>query len=197
MTKIILGSSSPRRAEILNYFSLPFDIAKSDFNEDEIPFRGNPLDYVKDLALAKLHSLHDKFKESIIVTADTTVYREGKIYNKPKSENEAFQAILELQGTYHSVFTGIALYDGRNETPYFYEVEETKVLFNPLTDEEILKYLSKIGWADKASGYAIQMAGGLIVNRIEGCYYNVMGLPINALRKILKRANIELWDYIK
>ena len=75
--------------------------------------------------------------------------------------------------------------------------EETRVLFNPMTPEEIRHYHKKLHWSDKAGGYAIQMAGGLAVKKIDGCYYNVMGLPINSVRQLLLQVKIDLWDYLK
>lgn len=196
MTHFILGSGSPRRKEILNYYSLGFTQESSHFDESSIAFHGDPQTYAIDLALGKLLQLKEKFPKAIILTADTVVYADGKIYNKPKDEEEAFRFLFELGGKWHSVFTALTLYDGQTSQKIFKEIEETKVLFNPLTPEEIRQYHSKIDWADKAGGYAIQMGAGLIVNRIDGCYYNVMGLPINALSRLLKNVNIDLWNSI-
>lgn len=199
MTRFILGSGSPRRKEILSYFSLPFEQQSPLFDEESVLFSGDPKDYVTKLTNGKLSNLKDKFPQSLILTADTVVYCDGKIYNKPKDEEEAFQYLSELSGKWHSVYTGLSLFDGRdiNNQKVFHEIEETRVLFNPLTPNEIRHYHSKIHWADKAGGYAIQMGAGLVVNKIDGCYYNVMGLPINTLRKLLKKVNLELWDYVK
>lgn len=191
---LILGSQSPRRKEILNYFSLPFEQASPLFDEDSIPFEGYPERFVCRLSDGKALALQYLYPESAILTADTIVYRDGKIYPKPDSPEEAFQALSELAGEWHSVFTGVTLsFKGQ----LYHQYEETSVLFNPLSQSEIRHYHSKIHWADKAGGYAIQMAGGLIVRRIEGCYYNVMGLPINTVRDLLQKIGIELWDYVK
>lgn len=199
MTHFILGSQSPRRKEILNYFSLAFEQQSSDFDESTIPFTGDPKKYVATLAHCKSLELANKFPSSIILTADTVVYYNGKVYNKPKDEEEAFSALTELVGQWHSVFTALCIYDGRdlNNPTIYEEVEETRVLLNALTPDEIRHYHSKIHWNDKAAGYAIQTGAGLIVNKIDGCYHNVMGLPINTLRKLLKKSEIELWDFVK
>ena len=194
MSRLILGSQSPRRKEILGYFTLPFEQVSPDFDESLVPFEGDPVHYVTQLSLAKAHSIERKFPEAMVLTADTVVYRDGKIYGKPKDEQEAFKYLLELSGEWHSVYTGVAL-TYQNHAHHLYE--ETRVLFNPLSIGEIRHYHTKLHWADKAGGYAIQMAGGLIVNKIDGCYYNVMGLPINSVRKLLLNAGIELWDYLK
>lgn len=194
MKPIILGSQSPRRVEIMNYFSLPFIQKASLFDEESVPFLGNPEAYAKAISEGKNRALAEQFPEETILTADTIVYRNGKIYGKPANEEMAAGYLSELVGEWHSVFTSVTL-----KAPRFLstEIAETKVLFNPLKPEQIAHYHRKIHWADKAGGYAIQMAGGLLVNRIEGCYYNVLGLPINVVRSLLQKIDIELWDYLK
>ena len=194
MTPLILASQSPRRQEILGYFSLPFKAVTSHFNEESISFKGNPADFVSRIALGKAKALLPNFPDHIILAADTTVYKDGKNYGKPANAEEAFQALSELAGQWHSVFTGLALIKGEQ---MWTTSEETRVLFNPLTPEEIRHYHKKLHWSDKAGGYAVQMAGGLAINRIEGCYYNVMGLPINSVRRLLLNVEIDLWDYLK
>lgn len=193
ITPLILGSESPRRQEILNYFTLPFQQVSSAFDESIIPFNGDPKEYVTELSIGKARSLETNFPNDTILTADTVVYREGKIYGKPASEKEATSVLSELIGHWHSVYTGVAvLQNGK----LFHGTEETKVLFNALTDEEVNHYHKQIDWKDKAGGYTIQMAGGLLVKRIDGCYYNVMGLPINTVRKLLLEVGIELWYHL-
>lgn len=194
MNNLILGSTSPRRKEILSFFSLPFVQQSSDFDEDSVAFKGDPVKHVCELSDGKAAALAKTFSKAAILTADTIVYFNGKLYNKPLTEEEAFQFLSELVGQWHSVFTGVSVYkDGK----LFHQAEETKVLFNKLSPEEIRHYHSKIHWADKAGGYAVQSAGGLIVRKIDGCYYNVMGLPINTVRQLLKHIGIELWDYVQ
>lgn len=194
MTRLILGSQSPRRKEILSYFALPFEQVSPIFDEEAMPFNGDPAAYVNELSEGKALSLTSRFPAALILTADTIVWKDGKIYGKPKNTAEAFQSLSELTGSWHSVFTGVTLH---HQGRAINRVEETRVLFNTLTPDQIRHYHTKLHWADKAGGYAIQMAGGLIVNRIEGCYYNVMGLPINSVRQLLLQAGIELWDYLK
>jgi len=192
--ELLLGSQSPRRKEILSFFSLPFTTAKPPFDEEEHPFLGDPSAYVNLLSKGKAESLRVNFPDSLILTADTTVYCEGKIYNKPTSQEEGFDFLRALSGKWQSVFTGLTL--GHKET-WFHLVEETRVLFNPLSDAQIRAYQEAIHWPDKAAGYMIQGSGSLIVNRIEGCYYNVMGMPIQALSRLLLEFGIDLWNYLK
>jgi len=194
MTSIVLGSQSPRRKEILGFFDLPFETATSNFDEDSVPFNKDPADYALALARGKATALKKQYPDAIILTADTVVHKSGKVYNKAKDLEEAFSFLTDLAGQWHSVFTAVYAMKGDQE---HHAWEETKVLFNPLSPDEIRHYHSKIHWEDKAGGYAIQMGAGLIVSRIEGCYYNVMGLPINSVRKLLKKFDIELWDYVK
>ena len=190
----ILGSQSPRRREILGYFDFPFQQVSPDYDEEALVFSGDSLSYVKKLAAGKGESLQDRFPNALILTADTIVYKEGKIYGKPRDEMEAVQTLTELVGKWHAVFTGVNVsFRGK----MFSGVEETKVLFNELTFEQIRHYQSKLHFADKAGGYAIQGAGGLIVKKIDGCYYNVMGLPINTVRQLILNVGIELWNHLK
>jgi septum formation protein len=192
--QLILGSQSPRRREILDFFTLPFKQISPDFDEESIPFKNNPSAYVSQLAKGKADSLRDRFPDRIILTADTIVYKNDQIFGKPQSESEAFDNLKALAGQWHSVFTGLALC---YKDKMFYEVEETKVLFNALTDQQIRVYQQTLHCADKAGGYMIQAAGGLIVKRIDGCYYNVMGLPLNALGNLLQKIGIDLWKHLK
>jgi len=192
--QIILGSGSPRRGEILRFFSLPFIQVPSAFDEDSVPFAGDPASYVQELSRKKGESLLNTYPDQPILTADTTVFCEGTIYNKPKSREEAVFFLQNLSGKWHSVFTSLSLfYQGSGET----RCEETRILFHPLSFDQIDSYLQHINFLDKAGSYAIQQGGGLIVKKIEGCYYNVMGLPLGALRELLLSIHIDLWQHMK
>jgi septum formation protein len=192
--QLILGSQSPRRREILSFFNIPFKQVSPDFDEEAVPFHDNPQEYVQILAKGKADSLAHQFPHAVILTADTIVYREGKIYGKPKDQQEAFTFLKELSGRWHSVFTGLTVSCKGEDFQIF---EETRVLFNTLTEEQMKQYHQALTFYDKAGGYMIQGAGGLIVKRIEGCYYNVVGLPINALYSVLEQAGIDLWKHFK
>lgn len=191
--KVILGSQSPRRREILSYFSLPFEQVASQFDEESIKFEGNPQKYAAAISQGKAEALARRFPNDIIITADTIVFREGKLYGKPRDMEEAIRSFSELVGRWHTVYTGVTT---RSGSKVYQKTEATEVLFNPLTEQQIRQYLDHVEWSDKAGGYAIQMAGGLIVRKIHGCYYNVMGLPINTVEELLKNFGIELWDYL-
>lgn len=192
--ELILASQSPRRREILGYFSLPFKSITSGFDEESIPFTGNPETYVHSLASGKAATLDKEYPHAAILAADTIVYRHGKIYGKPKTKEEAIATLSELAGQWHSVYTGVSLsYKGT----VYCKTEETRVLFNTLSLSQIKDYQSKLNLFDKAGSYQLQLSGGLVVNRIEGCYYNVVGLPINTVRSLLQKIGIELWNHLK
>jgi len=191
--QIVLGSQSPRRKEVLQYFSLPFIQASPSFEEESIEFQGDPEQYVCDIARGKAASLLHRFPQAIIITADTTVVCEGKVYNKPKDEQEACLVLSHLVGRWHTVYTGVTVRQGHTE---FFQAEGSRVLFNGLSFKQIQHYIAHSRWEDKAGGYSILMAGGLLVRKIDGCYYNITGLPLNALESLLKNFHIELWDYL-
>lgn len=193
MVHLVLGSQSPRRHEILSKFGIPFTQATSFFDEEAVPFLGNPKEHAMMLSKGKADNLLPQFPNSHILTADTVVYRNGRLYNKPRDLTQAFQWLTELSGHWHSVFTAVTLLHQNN---YYQQCVETKLLFNPLTHDQIYKYLNSIEWHDKAGGYTIQNVGSVLVERIEGCYYNVIGLPMNAVKFVLNQAGVDLWDYL-
>lgn len=193
MKELILGSQSPRRKEILGWFSLPFRIAHPIFNEEAHPYKGCPDAYVKELAEGKLASLIPMWKEHTILTADTIVELDGRLFAKATSKAEAKEFLLALSGKLHTVQTAISLY---HEGIIATASEKAEVIFNPFTPDEIDLYLDKIHWHDKAGAYAIQEGAGIIVKEIRGSYSNVMGLPVNTLAELLKRAGIHLLEKV-
>jgi septum formation protein len=192
--QIILGSQSPRRREILEYFSLPFVQVASEFDEDSIPFKGDPAAHAILLSQKKAETLAKRYPKDVILTADSVVFCKGKLYNKPVDEHEAFKFLSEICGEWQQVITGVT---ARRGSEIHSEHEETKLLFNRLSPEQIRKFHSHCYFLDKAGGYAIEKSGNLIVSRIEGCYYNVLGLPIQVTRNLLLKLGIDLWDFLK
>lgn len=192
--RLILGSKSPRRQEILNFFSIPFTQASPDFDETLIPFKGDPIAFAKEVAIRKAQCLQDRFPHDVILTADTIVYQGGRLFLKPESLREAYAMLKELSGKEHQVFTGICVL---KQKEIFSGVEESRVFFHELTEPQIQIYHENFHPLDKAGGYAIQKGGSLIVKRIEGCYYNIMGLPIHTVSQLLLKAGIDLWDFLK
>ncbi|MEI6242559.1 MAG: Maf family nucleotide pyrophosphatase [Chlamydiota bacterium] len=192
--EIILGSASPRRKEILSYFSLPFKQVTSHFKEEDVPFLNDPKQYTALLAQKKALALAEAYPNDIILTADTTVFVKNKLFNKPSNEQEAIQMLRELSGSWHQVFTGVCV---RKEKLFFVDVEESRIEFHALTEKQIQAYHKSFYFLDKAGGYAIQEGGSIVVKKIDGCFYNIMGFPINTVRELLLRVGIDLWDYLK
>lgn len=192
--KFILGSASPRRVEILNYFSLPFKQIIGDFDEESIVFENNLEQYATKIASQKAFSIYNAHKPELpILTADTVVYLNGKTYGKPKDEEQAIRFLSELQGQTHTVLTAMALLVDGN---LFTVTDSASVKIFSLSNSEILHYLKTTHWQDKAGSYAVQGSSGIIVEEIHGCYTNVMGLSIRALKDLLNNAGINLWDHL-
>jgi septum formation protein len=192
--ELLLGSSSPRRQEILRYFSLPFRAVASGFDETQVPYEGRPAAYAEEVARRKAAALVLAHPEATILTADTVVALGSRLFLKPESHQEAKSMLSELSGKEHTVYTGVAVAQGEK---LFSDVESTRVCFVELSPDEIDKYVNLLSPLDKSGGYAIQQGGGIIVKRIEGCYYNVMGLPLQTTRRLLGKAGIDLWDTIR
>lgn len=190
---LILGSTSPRRVETLRSFSIPFEQVAPDFDEEAVPFKGDPERYVIELAEGKAASLVDHFADDVLLCADTIVYKDSKIFNKPRDADEAFTSLTHLVGRWHTVYTGVCVRQGKT---IHSGVAATRVHFINLTPDQIRHYHRQLDCLDKAGGYAIQGPGGLIVREIEGSHWNVLGLPINLVHDLLLKVEIDLWDYL-
>jgi septum formation protein len=175
-------------------FSMPFEQMSPAFVEESIPFMGDPISYVNSLSKGKSDSLKPLYPRAVILTADTVVFCNQKIYNKPADYPQAVEFLQELQGKWQSVFTSVCLYHDHN---IYQDVEETRVLFNPMQPDQIHAYLKHTSWSDKAGGYTIQNLGVLLVKKIDGCYYNVLGLPLNTVQKLFLNIGIDLWKHVK
>lgn len=191
---LILGTGSPRRIELLKKFDVPFRSVASGFDEDTVPLNLSPDLYVHEIAYGKAKVLREEFEQNPILTADTTVYFNGDFYNKPQSREEAFETLKKFQNNEHEVWTGLCL---ATEDAYFSETAKTKVFFNPLTDDAIWNYIDCFNPLDKAGSYAIQDAAGLLVNRIDGSFHNVIGFPLTNVAALLKHVGIDLWECLK
>lgn len=176
--KIILGSHSPRRKELLEKTGLKFIVRPSDVEEDFKNFI-NIEEAAKAMANLKAKSFNDLKNNEILICADTLVSVGKKILGKPKSEKEAEEMLRLLSGKVHKVTTGITIKSNKNEKNFF---DSTKVVFKVLTEKEIKYYVKNYKPFDKAGSYAIQEWIGLIgIKKISGSYFNVMGLPTEKL----------------
>ena len=182
MTDIILASASPRRSELMTLAGFRFDVICADIDEI-VPEKALPQEVVMSLALQKAQAVAKDHRKSAVVGSDTVVALDGKILVKPRSEKEAAEMLRSLSGRIHKVYTGVAIVCGEKVTSFF---EETEVEFYPLTDQEILDYVATGEPMDKAGAYGIQGRGAVLVKRINGDYFNVMGLPISKVYRELK-----------
>lgn len=182
--KIVLASQSPRRAKLLKQINLNFKVVTADIDESIIK-NEMPVDAVKRLALQKLEAVRPNVKEGIIITADTIVVLNNKIIGKPKDEKDAEKILKMLSGKTHFVYTGFSvynMYNNKKTTRY----EKTAVTFRELNIKEIREYIQTGSPMDKAGAYGIQDDfGAVFVKKINGCYYNVVGLPLTKLYNTL------------
>ncbi len=186
--KIVLASTSPRRQELMERLGVPFDVIAPE-GVEEIQ-EGDPREVVTINASAKASKVADGLCEGLIVGADTVVVVDETIMGKAGDPLEARVMLAALKGRMHRVLTGLAVVDaetGRMDVA----VVETKVWIRPLTGEEIGEYVSTWEPMGKAGGYAIQGAGGALVEKVEGCFENVVGLPLSRLMSMLGGFGLE------
>ena len=181
--RVILASGSPRRRELLGLIYDDFEVIPSSADETLTPGTP-PQEAVKELARRKAADIGAANPEALVIGADTVVYCSGEILGKPADEADAFRMLRLLSGKTHSVFTGVCLLKNGMESVF---AEETKVTFFPLSDEEISAYIASGEPFDKAGAYGIQGKGALLTEKIEGDFFNVVGLPTARLAQALKK----------
>ena len=186
--KLILASSSPRRAEVLADAGFVFETLVAGV--DETRRKGEPAEaYVRRLAEAKARAAASRVgPPAVVIAADTAVVVDGELLGKPASPEDAGRMLRRLSGRTHQVLTGLAVLQLPEGTACV-ELETTQVTFAPLSETEIESYLASGEPLDKAGGYAIQGRGGRFITRVEGCYFNVVGLPLARLYRMLREMN--------
>ena len=190
---LILASASPRRAELLRQIGLQFQVCASVIQENMPAFSVTPETLVQDLALDKVKQVVDMvFQKAIIIGADTIVVMENRILGKPSGPEEAEQTLSLLSGKEHFVYTGLAIMEKPSHR-YELSFAVTKVKFRFLSSRAIRSYVATGEPLDKAGSYGIQGKGALLVERIEGCYFNVVGLPISKLVSMLETFGVRVW----
>ncbi len=184
MTKLVLASGSPRRAEVLADAGFAFEAIAAGV--DESRREGEPAEaYVRRLAEVKARAVAARISPpAIVIAADTVVVMDGEVLGKPASAEDAAQMLRRLGGRTHQVLTGLAVLRIPGGAARV-ELETTQVTFAPLTEAEIEAYVASGEPLDKAGAYAIQGRGGRFVARVEGCYFNVVGLPLARLYRML------------
>jgi septum formation protein len=186
--KIALASASPRRAEILRNAGISFESCAVIFDETRRPGELRA-DYVRRLALGKARTAAVQYREMedcLFIGADTVVVAGDEILGKPESEVDARRMLRLLSGSVHEVHTGVAIVRRPGSQEAVID-EATRVTFAPLADDEIEKYVATGEPFDKAGAYAIQGSAGRYITRIDGCYFNVVGLPLARLWSLLRR----------
>lgn len=187
MKKILLASKSPRRQELIKGLELPYEVKIYEVDEtfpEDLKAAQIPL----YLAKKKSTGYPEKIAENeLLITADTIVWVNNHVLNKPANEQEAYSMLREICGTTHLVFTGVCL---RNNEKQFSFYDCSEVSIKPLSDDEIWHYIKHYKPFDKAGSYGIQdWFGYVAVEKINGCFYNVMGLPVSKLYDALKQFN--------
>lgn len=194
MKQLILASQSPRRKMLLEQVGLPFTVIPSDAKEN-IDKIVNPEEYVRIISERKAKDIAEKILNTeyinpVILAADTIVVIGGRILGKPGSFDEAYSMLSMLSGNWHEVMTGVSVIDtetGINQS----HVEKTRVKIRSLDHDSILRYINSGEPFDKAGAYGVQALGALLVERIEGDYFNVVGLPLYKVSIMLKKAGID------
>ncbi|HEY8420670.1 MAG TPA: Maf family protein [Thermoclostridium sp.] len=194
MKQLILASQSPRRRMLLNQIGVSFKTYPSNVDEN-VTEKIEPEDYVRYLSERKAFSVKEELSSNghnsfVVLAADTIVVLEGLILGKPADERQAFDMLEKLSGNWHEVMTGVCVIDG-DEGKKLTRVETTRVKIRKLTSDEIWRYIETREPLDKAGAYGIQGVGALLVEKIDGCFYNVVGLPLYSVSVMLEQFGIK------
>jgi septum formation protein len=184
--KLILASSSPRRAELLRNARIAFRVSEVDVPEARLP-KEWPEDYVRRIAGEKAKAVFAKHPDKFVLGADTVVIVDGQVLGKPTDPQDAARMLRLLSGGSHLVTTGVCLLGPGIENT---RAETTTVSFSPLTDAEISEYVATREPMDKAGAYAIQGIASRWVTHLDGCYFNVMGLPVPLVYRMLREHRV-------
>jgi septum formation protein len=190
MRKIVLASSSPRRKELLEKTGLKFIIDPGDYEED-MTLRLKPTELAKVLSRGKAESVARRYKDAIVIGADTFIAYKDDVMGKPHTSARAIAMLKKLSGKAHRVITGLTIIDtktGKNISRAF----ESRVYFKEMTSGEIIAYVKTGEPLERGGGYAIQDLGSVFIKKIEGDFFGIMGLPIYELVKELKRFGIDV-----
>lgn len=187
--QLILASGSPRRKELLSLFRIPFTVVPADVDETMDPANA-PCEEVARLSAKKARAVKRE-PDDVVIAADTIVVCEGKVLGKPKSEENAYQMLSLLSGRDHQVMTGCTVLRGEKCVTF---TEVTDLHFRTLSEREIRAYIASGEPMDKAGAYGIQGGAALFCRRMEGDYYNVMGLPVCRLWQTLQSIAPELTE---
>ncbi|HEY8424818.1 MAG TPA: Maf family protein [Limnochordales bacterium] len=189
---LVLASTSPRRRQLLAMLGTRFELESPSVDESAFDDAASPDRLVMRLAEAKARDVAARRPHDVVVGADTVVVLDGQILGKPRDREEARRMLTRLSGRTHQVWTGVAvvhLVAGRVAV----EAERTDVTFRALSADEVDRYVQLGEGMDKAGAYAVQGVGAVFVERLEGCYFNVVGLPLARLHRMLEGFGLSLW----
>ena len=184
---IVLASASPRRAELLRNAAIPFLVDPAHVPEAPLADE-SPLDYARRLARDKARAVFARHPQDIVLGADTIVVVGGHLLEKPADAEDAARMLRLLSGRHHQVITGVCLVAPGFERT---EAEMTQVFFNDMSEEEIADYVRSGEPMDKAGAYGIQGIASRWIDRVEGCYFNVVGLPVARVYRLLQMVEAE------
>lgn len=186
MKRLILASASPRRRELIKKVSADFECIAADV-EETVP-DGTETEMIPEhLASLKARKIAYTYPDAVVVGCDTIVIANGEMLGKPKDEKDAYRMLSMMSGIQHTVITGVCIINNGSENRFS---EVSRVTFKELTDEKIREYISTGEPMDKAGAYGIQTRGSELVEKYEGDYYNIIGLPVDRLKKELEHDNI-------
>jgi len=188
MRRLILASASEGRKMILSQAGFDFSIYPSNFVED-LDSESDPYKLVSKLSAGKANTVAGKYKDAVVIGADTVVFCNGRILGKPKTKVEAGEMLKFLSGTTHLMITGLTVIDCSSKKTIT-KTSVTKIFFRDVSQEEINSYVAMDEPMTKAGGYAIQGEGGAFVEKIEGEYSGALGLPLNILREVLAELRV-------
>lgn len=188
MARLILASSSPRRRELLARLGVPFEVVAAEVAEFEDP-AADPRSLVAHNAALKADRVSARHPDALVLGADTTVFLEGSVLNKPSGPAEARAMLRRLSGRTHTVFTGLAVRRARDGLRLEAEAA-SEVTFRPLDEAAIEDYLGRVHTLDKAGGYSIQEHADLVVAGYRGSFTNIMGLPLETTKQILTQCGL-------
>jgi septum formation protein len=189
--KLILASQSPRRKKILSRLNIPFKIIVSGVDEPIFTDTEKPVDYAQKLASFKCNDISKKYTDYLVIGADTIVVLNDKVMGKPKNKDDAINMLRILSGNTHRVITAISMQCAHNSINHSFH-EDTKVTFRKIPSEYIYTYTDSPSPYDKAGGYGIQDWSAIFVDKINGCYDNVVGFPLSRFVFELKKIGINL-----
>lgn len=200
MPKLILASASPRRKDLLKQIGLEFEAYPADIDENSLGYM-DAGKYAEEMSRRKALMVAKDFygatdEEHLILGADTTVEIDGTILGKPEDYDDAVRMLESIQGKWHRVITGITLVNAKNRQ-VLTDSEITRVKIRSMTPEMIQAYLKTGESLDKAGAYGAQGYGSLIVERVEGCFFNVIGLPIYKLSRLLEQQGFKMLSWFR